>query len=145
MNAGELQGKSFIFAGIVIDKIRKEYQQLLNECRQKGADIMTVNRYCSFDYLHSLCHTADCLLIPYLFPDLSSGVIGYGAIHGVPVIGPGQGLIGELIRDNDLGITIDEITPEALRKAITEFRPYKISSPYAETNTVEAFINTIMK
>ena len=98
--------------------------------------------FCEYGYLNDLCHTADCILIPYLFTDLSSGALGYAAVHHTPVIGPASGLIGELISDNSLGECVDKISAETLKKAICEFS-YNANdcfSKYAEDNSSLQFV-----
>ena len=76
--------------------------------------------------------------------DLSSGAIGYAAVHEKPVIGPASGLIGDLIRDNNLSVVLDNITAETLSEAIIKFKPVKINTDYAIRNRIDAFYSTIM-
>ena len=44
--------------------------------------------------------------MPYHITNLSSGVIGYAALFGKPVIGPSKGLLGHLINKYQLGETV---------------------------------------
>ncbi len=143
MTKGELADKKFIFAGRVGQEIYDDFYRLIDIARTNGADIFIRDEFCSFEYIHSLCRTADCLLIPYTHTSQSSGVLGYAAVHRKPVIGPGDGLIGELIKDNKLGITISKVNPENIAKAITEFNKCLISCDYAKENSVEHFIDVI--
>lgn len=143
MTRDELIDKKFIFAGRVGREIYDDFYRLIDRASNNGADIFIRDEFCSFDYIHSLCCTSDCLLIPYTHTSQSSGVLGYAAVHCKPVIGPGDGLIGELIKENKLGITIDNINPENIAKAIIEFNKYLISCDYAKRNSVDRFIDVI--
>lgn len=134
----------FIFAGCVKSDIHDEFYSLVEKARNVGANIMIKDEFCSFDYINSLCHNADCILIPYLSTGHSSGVIGYAAVHNTPVIGPSKGLIGELIINNDLGQTINSITPSTIRDSILQFKPYILKTPYATYNTLKSFIYTLL-
>jgi glycosyltransferase involved in cell wall biosynthesis len=137
--------KTFIFAGRVGEEIKKEFYNLVGKCRAVGAKILVRDEFCSYELINSLCYTADCLLAPYHLTSLSSGVIGYASVIGTPVIGPADGLIGELIRDNNLGLTISEVTPEQIARAISDFTPTHASSAYAAANTIESFQKTFLE
>ena len=103
-------------------KIKADFYHLADKARSTGANIIVRDEFCEYGYLNDLCHTADCILIPYLFTDLSSGALGYAAVHHTPVIGPASGLIGELISDNSLGECVDKISAETLKKPFVSFR-----------------------
>lgn len=141
----ELIGKSFIFAGKVNSNIKDRFYQLVESAVTRGAKVIVKDEFCSYALLFSLCKTSDCIVIPYHLTDLSSGALGYAAVFRKPVIGPSSGLIGELICDNNLGKTINEVTPENIKRAILDFCPYTINTDYRERNSVEAFQNTILK
>ena len=146
MTPQELSGRTFIFAGRVNRKIKDRFYELVDKIRQLGADIIIRDEFCTYDFLHSLCYTSDYILMPYLLTDLSSGVLGYAAIYGKSVIGPNSGLIGELIRDNELGVAID-ISPESLKEAI--LCPQISSSEsgrrkYIERNTKNRFVEDFL-
>lgn len=143
MTREELIDKKFIFAGRIDREIYDDFYRLIYRASTNGADIFVRDEFCPYDYIHSLCSTSDCLLIPYTHTSQSSGVLGYAAVHCKPVIGPSDGLIGELIRENKLGITVGNINPENIAKAITEFNKYLISCDYAKKNSIERFIDVI--
>ncbi|MEN8144197.1 MAG: glycosyltransferase [Gemmatimonadota bacterium] len=54
------------------------------------------------------------VLVPYTRPEGSSGILGHAARANRPVVGPRDGLIGDLIRDYDLGYTLDDVSAESL-------------------------------
>jgi len=133
----------FIFAGRVGDNLKDQFYSLAKDAESKGAHIIIRDEFCSYELLHSLCHTSDVILIPYLLTDLSSGALGYAALHHKPVIGPASGLIGELINDNNLGLTLSCINPEMLAKSFSVNIPYE-ESMYAEKNSIYLFTKTIL-
>ena len=145
MNKNTLAEKTFIFAGCVGSSIKEVFYCLVEKARRAGANIIVKDEFCSFDYLHSLCKIANCILIPYLFTSLSSGALGYSALHETPVIGPRNGLIGELIENNGLGLTIETIDPEHIAEILTDFVRYEIKSQYVKQNSIENFIRTVFQ
>lgn len=73
----------------------------------------------------------------------SSGSVGYAAYLGKPVIGPAKGLLGQLIRDYNLGIIIDEISPQYIKQALLMDLPSIDGSSYSIEHTTEKFCYTI--
>ncbi|MDE5758524.1 MAG: glycosyltransferase, partial [Allobaculum sp.] len=146
MTPQELDGRTFIFAGRVNKSIKDHFCRLVDMLRKQGASIIVRDEFCTYEFLHSLCNTSDYILMPYILTDLSSGVLGYAATYGKPVIGPDSGLIGELITDNGLGLAID-ISPESLKEAILCPQIYSSESgarKYIARNTRERFIEDFL-
>ncbi len=54
------------------------------------------------------------VLVPYTRSEGSSGILGHAARANRPVVGPRDGLIGDLIRDYELGYTLDDVSAESL-------------------------------
>jgi len=147
MTKDELADKAFIFAGRVGKSISDEFYRLVEQAKSRGAKIVVRDEFVTYEILNNLCHTADCILMPYLFTDLSSGALGYAAVHNIPVIGPETGLIGELIRDNGLGITIKSILPKELAYAINGDIDLKVLArhDYCRNNSIYKFSATILQ
>lgn len=139
-----ISGSTFIFAGKVNESIKNDFYNIVRDLKESNANIIIIDKYVDEDYLHMLCHTSDCILAPYTLTSLSSGVIGWAAVHDTPILGPGRGLIGELIRTNNLGITLNDIDPFSVAGAIETFKKQPISRVYVQTNTVKAFNDTIL-
>ena len=139
----DMQSRTFIFAGKIYDEIKVDFQTLLTKAR-KNANILVFDRFCSYEYLYDLCFTADIILTPYHLTNLSSGLLGYASLFHKPVIGPSGGLIGQLIKNYGLGTTINQISPKELLKAINRDQYSKVDSSYAENNTIDIFINTLL-
>lgn len=138
-----LNSRNFIFAGKVSDEIKDTFYYLAGQVQLKGHKIIIKDEFVDFEELHNLCFSSDCLLAPYMDTACSSGVIGYGAVFGKPVIGNKEGLLGELIESNGLGITIP-VSVANLAKEIENFKKQTINSSYKDSNTVKKFADTIL-
>lgn len=135
--------KTFIFAGCVYEEIKEEFYRLYREVKEK-TQIIIFDEFCPYSLLYNLCHSADYLLMPYQFNHLSSGVLGYASVFNKPVIGPKGGLIGKLIENNHLGITINDITADGLSQALTSNQAMPHSTEYSKKRTREKFIEVLL-
>ena len=144
LDAVSLKNKAFIFAGVIKDDIKEDFDRIVTELRQCNVKIIVFNEFCSYSFLLSLCTTADCLLIPYSNVSFSSGVLGYAALTNSCIIGPKEGLLAKLIRRNHLGTTTDTSNPISLAEAITQFEKPKINSnSYCSKNSIANFCSVI--
>lgn len=134
---------AFIFAGKISKDIKEEFYIKVNRLKEEGYKIFIHDEFVDFNDLYNLCYTCDCILAPYLDTACSSGVIGYGAVFNKPIIGSSNGLLGELIKDNDLGQTID-IDKYQLSNAINEFSKFERVRTSYSLNTIDKFNQTIL-
>lgn len=136
----------FIFAGVAGDSIKDYISQKIEELKDKTT-IIFENRFCEYEYLAGLCQCCDAILIPYQQTNISSGLLGYACQFHKPVIGPNSGLIGNLIRKYDLGMTIDANSPKQLAEAYLciDIKKTNVANNdnYCRSNSVENFINKI--
>lgn len=139
LNPEDLKGKVFFFAGKIDNNIKKEFYDLKQRIEYK-CKIIVFDEFCSYDFLNNLCFSCDCILIPYYNTNQSSGVIGYAGYFKKPVIAPSKGLLGYLVREYNLGITLQEMDNQNLSKSILIPLPL-INSTYSETHTIQNFIN----
>lgn len=75
--------------------------------------------------------------------NLSSGVLGYAALFNKPVIGPSDGLIGMLIKGNNLGITLESINTQSITNAFKENITIG-SNNYINKNSINEFCRIIL-
>lgn len=143
MSDKDLSKITLIFAGRLNNGISNEFRKKI-EALSRRAQVIVREGFLPFEYLFSLCKTADCLFTCYDNVEQSSGTIGYASLFGTPVIGPNRGLLGRLIQENDLGITLPSITAEEIRRAMLLPQLPIPSSKYAESNTIDKFAQTIM-
>lgn len=135
----------FIFAGVVGKYIRNDFYAKLKQC---NCQILVYDEFCTYEFISSLCQISDAILAPYKETDLSSGMFGYASQFGIPLIAPGDGLIGCIIRKFNLGLTMDPgVSTSSLKNAIErliEQSSYNISDEYLKTNNIENFQKTIL-
>lgn len=137
MTEDELVGKVFVFAGRVFKSMHDEFYGKYEILKNK-AKILVFDEFCSYDFLNDLCYSCDCILIPYKNPNQSSGVIGYASLFQKPVIGPSQGLLGRLIKEYKLGVTIDYISDIDIKKALMT-NIMGIKNEYILKNSITSF------
>lgn len=137
-----LHNKTFILAGVVRNDIRDRFYSLLSQAREK-AQIIVFDEFCSYDKLNSLCHTSDIIIMPYSQTELSSGVLGYAAQFEKPVIGPCDGLIGKLIRNYHLGITLSRTDANGIADILGKPIPHSQPKEYVIKNKKENFIDNL--
>ncbi len=135
----------FVFAGVVYTDIRDEFYSLVKELTC-DSNIIVEDRFCSYDFLAELCCACDAILIPYLYTNRSSGLLGYASQFGKPLLAPNNGLLGELVNKYHLGITDNVDTSEDIYKIIKRFASEKVKKPgfdYCKMNSVERFIDVV--
>lgn len=139
----ELSKITLIFAGRLYDNIKQEFNEKINLLKQK-TQVIVLEGFLSFEFLFSLCKTVDCIFTCYDNIEQSSGTIGYASLFRTPVIGPDKGLLGKLINEYELGVTLSSVTAEEIRSAMLISQLPIPDQKYARTNTIEKFAKTIM-
>lgn len=134
----ELKRCVFVFAGKVYSAIRKEFYDILQTLPSE-ARVRVYDEFCTNEFIADCCTSSDFILIPYYATGQSSGLIGYAAYYGTPVIGPAEGLVGKLIRKYRLGITISEITPANIAQSVSDAKTFRVDSRYKDIIRVEHF------
>ena len=134
---GELKDSCFVFAGRINKNTLNDFYDLLSVAKEKTR-ILVFDQFCSYDFLWNLCYSCDVILMPYHLTSLSSGILGYVAVFNNPVIGPDNGLIGNLIKKYELGISTQfPLKPEIYNNHI--YNSEKGCSLYVITNSVKKF------
>ena len=146
MQEEDLKQAAFVFAEVVYDDIKKEFYEKLKLIEDK-VQVQVFDQFCTYSFLGSLCFSTDYILIPYKRTSNSSGLIGYAAQFGKPVIAPDERLLGKLIRQFELGITMADTRPktiaQVLSQQINSDVDYVVSSEYLKLNTVDSFAEAI--
>lgn len=144
LNAEELSQATFLYAG-GFGRYYDEFEKHLSQINPK-AKIIVHNQYCSYKLFASICANVDYLLVPYQETIRSSGIIGYAAQFGTPVIGPSSGLLGALIKKYELGVQFSSGTSTNLATAIRatlNASKRHTHSTYCESHSIDAFQNAI--
>ena len=134
---------AFVFAGKVNIDIKENFYNILSKARNK-AKVLVFDEFCSYEFLYNLCYSIDYILMPYQITKLSSGVLGYAAVFRKPVIGPSDGLIGNLIRENGLGKCLPFISKDYIKREFGE-RLLMDETTYIKKNDISEFIRIILK
>lgn len=136
----------FIFAGRIDIKRNSEFKRQIEELSQI-VSIRFLEGFLEFDVLSELFKNSDYVLVPYKNVSQSSGIIGHAAQYGKAVIGPEEGLLGYLIKEYKLGITVPEINAQKLKNLISILIQRDTQSIdgkyYLEINTPENFAKVI--
>lgn len=142
----QIKDKVFVFAGKIGADIRDKFYSLMDSLTSKGVRIFVFDEFCSYERLADLCHSCDCIVVPYRNYSYSSGVIGYSAQFHKTVVGPSQGILGKLIRRSGLGLTFSDMSPTSIAQVLSTADCYlRRENGYAEIENVQEFTDTIMK
>lgn len=135
----------FLFAGKVLPDVFDEFYERVRLLLQTGCNIIVKDEFCSYEYFSSLCNACDCILIPYFETAQSSGIIGYAAQFGRPVIASKYGLLGKLVRKYHLGLTTDCTSRNLtnLYQRIENWNGQGATRKYCIDNSLQAFQETI--
>lgn len=135
----------FAFAGKIYDDIRDEFYQRLSSIEGR-VNVIVKDEFCSYEYLAAMCQACDAIVCPYLDTSLSSGMLGYASQFGKPVIAPGTGLLGNLIRTYKLGFATQDCSSSEMLKGYQAIAGNSISKPeqdYCQINSLQTFVNTL--
>mgnify|MGYP003292681960 CR=1 FL=1 len=133
-----------IFAGRVTESIKNEFDILCEEVKKK-VQIIVEEGFLPYERLGALIKQSDWLLIPYKTKSQSSGIVGHAAYFEKPVIAVKGGLIGNIVSQYNLGILIEESTPECIYKAILDLNSRPVcKNSYCEANTIDNFVSKII-
>ena len=138
MSDKELSDKTFVFAGKLFDSIIDEFENLINKVKEK-VQIIVRTDFISYEDLNNYCYSCDYIFTIYSNTNQSSGAIGYAAYFKKPVIGVSDGLLGRLIKEYNLGYTLDTITPQTIKQAILSCPSYIIDDEYVNSHSRDEF------
>ncbi|MCF7818254.1 MAG: hypothetical protein K9M54_10265 [Kiritimatiellales bacterium] len=132
------QNSAFIFCGMPEPGYAKRFHAMCRKLVNKRPDVLLhlEEQFVSSVRMRAMFEQADWILMPYIRPEYSSGILAHAASAATPVIGPVDGLIGRQIREHRLGRSVD-ITSKALLGAIEA----AIKEDYAFNETArQAFV-----
>lgn len=120
LSKAERENVLLIFAGRITEsKCNYEFKNIISELAT-SVEIHYIEGFLPFEDLADLFEMTDYVLVPYKNVEQSSGIIGYAAQYNKPVIGPSEGLLGELIREYRLGYTITQLSVSNLSEKMKE-------------------------
>lgn len=140
----EAKAMTFLFAGKVYEDIRIKFYEQKKKI-DKRSQVLLFDDYCTKEFLADLCYSCDYILIPYQVTAQSSGLLGYAAHYGKPVIGPSSGLIGKMIRKYNLGVMLKSVSPENIAGSIRSTIPQCDTTDYKNMTKVSEFVDQIFQ
>tara|TARA_B110001469_G_scaffold118787_1_gene125819 strand:- start:108 stop:1313 length:1206 start_codon:yes stop_codon:yes gene_type:complete len=141
-------GKFRAEASVYRTEVLSAIQDLQTKCPE--VDIELEDRYIDFSEMNDELLAADCILAPYVGFFGSSGVLGHACRSGKPMITCEEGLLGELVRELGVGLTVNPKDSDALanclRRALRGELPFNAESAarYAKAAVYRKFSETLI-
>lgn len=132
----------FIFAGKPENEER--FRQELNRAKEY-AQIIFYNGFLPFNEIGNIVKNSYCLLLPYHNTDQSSGMIGYAAQYGIPVVVPKENLLKKLVLKYKLGYFLRGKSSKDIVCFFKENKDLKNTGDnlYCTCNNIDNFIKII--
>lgn len=143
-----LVGKFKVEAADYRSEVLKAIQDLRSKCTELKIEVE--DRYIDFSEMNAELLAANCVLVPYIGFYGSSGILGHACRAGKPVISCHEGLIGELVREQEFGLTVNPKDYAALcgclRIALTGKLSFNLESArnYVKYADYKNFSNTLI-
>lgn len=133
-------------------KLRME-QYIEQITRSQDVQIIVEDRFVLDREIQSYFKMADVILTPHQFHVGMSATLVRAAVAQKPVLSSDYGLMGEIARRYQLGLTVDSTDPQAIAQGITQFilkSPAEFGDQnqmklFAQQNTAENFSRTIFE
>ncbi|MDB9315532.1 glycosyltransferase family 4 protein [Spirulina sp. CS-785/01] len=130
------------------EQLKLQVQQLRVE---KPIQILENYQFLPENEIFSYFNLADIVLAPYQRHVGMSGILLWAAVAGKPVLSSDYGLMGELVEQYQLGITVDSTQSRAIAQGIEHCLQEQILSDqqkmqaFAQANAAEEFARTIFR
>lgn len=146
----------FLLVGYIPSTDKKLIQEQIKIISQSlPIQIIICNEFIAEEEVHLYFELADVILAPYQKHVGMSGILLLAAAAKKPVLASNYGLMGQLVRQKRLGITVDSTSPQAIADGIINFIndkqhqaiffDLKMIDKFVEENLVENFSNTLFK
>lgn len=144
------------FCLLIVGKINETYKdtvlgavELARKTRPE-LQIELETRFVDDDEMEAFVGQSDIISIAYTNFFGSSGVIGLAARHNKPVLSTKHGVIGNLTREYNLGLTIDGLNYEEIKDALLSLAENKDAFPkragdFVKKHNSEAFIRALLE
>ncbi|MDJ0737488.1 MAG: glycosyltransferase family 4 protein [Nostocaceae cyanobacterium] len=120
-------------------------------CESKPVQIISRYEFISEQEIPAYFQLADVVLSPYQRHVGMSGILLLAAAAQKPVLSSDYGLMGEIVRRYELGLTVDSTVPKEISQGLTQFlgeysqklgNPLKMKS-FAQQNSAQEFARII--
>jgi len=141
---------------LVVGKIHGEHNDALmtafKEAQNNRPELQVEfeSRFVDDDEMEAYVGQSDVVSVAYINFFSSSGVIGLAARHNKPVLATKFGVVGDLTREYNLGITVDGFNPKEIKQAILTFLKTKNDYPekasvFVKNHSSDNFIKTLLE
>lgn len=138
-----------IIAGISSIAFTQKIKEEIEKLKQLGIqNVHFYNKSLSYSEFDHLFENCNYVLLPYKTPQMSSGILSHAINYRKPIIGSGKGLMGSIIEECKVGVSIETESNEIvdiIRKLMV--KPYicdwSLSNDYLERNSSTAFVKKI--
>jgi glycosyltransferase involved in cell wall biosynthesis len=137
------QTNSFFVCGKPEPDYGEAFEQSVRNLRtvRPDIDLRIDSRFISDEEMMAMFEQADLVLMPCTRSEYSSGILALAAKAGTPLLGPPDGLLGRLIRENGLGLAA-KMTPAALEADVSLNE--ELRRKFVARNTIENFTKPIL-
>jgi glycosyltransferase involved in cell wall biosynthesis len=142
-----------LFGGRGAEADRDAFASRLDQLRVRRPDIHVSHlpRFLLDEEIQWAVSRASMVAIPYQRLIGSSSVMCWAARAGVPVLAQDWGLLGKVVADNHLGLTVDTTDPAAIARGLGELMNGRVNGfdpgsaqAFARANSAEAFASTYL-
>lgn len=141
---------------LVVGKIHEAYREVLMQAfdtakaTRPELQVEFESRFVDDDEMEAYVEQSDVVSVAYINFFSSSGVIGLASRHNKPVLATKFGVVGDLTREYNLGITVDGFNPEEIKEAIRTFLKTKNAYPerasvFVKNHSSDSFIKTLLE
>lgn len=107
--------------GATTQKELQENLYLLKKSKPELA-VRHLDEFINYQDIQYLFSETDCVLLPYIGNEASSGILGHAALYKKPVLANASGLLGKLVTEYNLGVTVQEMNSKILSEYIINFK-----------------------
>lgn len=144
------------FCLLIVGKISPTYKDALMEAYKSiqkirpELQIEFETRFIDDDEMEAFVGQSDIISIAYINFFVSSGVIGLAARHNKPVLATKHGVIGNLTKEYNLGLTVDGLNHQEIKNALLILAENKSTYPerasaFVLKHSGEAFIKALLE
>ncbi len=150
LNESILNKLSFLFIGRTDIDTDTHIKFQISKIKEQFPDIKIGyrNEFIKDTIMKSYFNQCDYLLTPYKNTEASSGIIGHAIASGKPVIAIKKGLLGELVKENNSGILIEDSSSKEIASAINRITndtfSFNDSNDFLATHSPEVFAKTLL-
>lgn len=141
---------------LVVGKIQETHREALMQtfyiakATKPELQVEFESRFVDDDEMEAYVGQSDVVSVAYINFFSSSGVIGLASRHNKPVLATKFGVVGDLTREYNLGITVDGFNPDEIKQAVLTFLKTKNTYPerasvFVQNHSSDNFIKTLLE